>query len=392
MKILIFGTGEFAKNHFEKVTELVNNLTYEIVGFIDNNKTKQGGLFFGKEIYAPEVIPSLSYDKVLILCSDKYRKEIYTQLAKEYKISANRIITIYQLLQEKINKVHKEKSRSIKQGHFPRIYDCFTFFNEIELLMMRLDSLYDYVDYFVIVELNQTHRGVPKEYNFLKYRHFFEKYIDKIIYIQPENVPQYGGDGDYTIENFQRRRIMDGLVHCEMQDVICVSDLDEIPNPKILQMCREDITLDSRNPISLCLDTNILVLQQKFYYYFFNCQNCKDWYGSILTRYGNIDDLQLRDWSIPKLLPHIPEGGWHFSYFGGFERVRNKINSIVGSSVYSPVSDSDILDRIKHGVDPYGRSEVKLQFIEASDMGFPNIKKWIKTYPEFMMDNYSCKD
>lgn len=116
-----------------------------------------------------------------------------------------------------------------------KVYDCFSFFNEIDLLEIRLLLLNDIVDKFVIVELNKTHRGEDKKYNFPEYKDRFQPYRDKIIYIQPEEVPVYKGAGDWTIENFQRNCIMRGLHNCEPEDMIIISDLDEIPNPYILK-------------------------------------------------------------------------------------------------------------------------------------------------------------
>ena len=70
------------------------------------------------------------------------------------------------------------------RSFFMAIYDCFTFFNEIELLEWRLKLLDEVVDYFVIVESNMTHQYKPKEYIFLKEQYRFKKYLKKIRYIQ----------------------------------------------------------------------------------------------------------------------------------------------------------------------------------------------------------------
>ena len=45
-----------------------------------------------------------------------------------------------------------------------KIYDCFNFFNELDLLEIRLNTLYDIVDYFVIIESNLTHSGEVKPF------------------------------------------------------------------------------------------------------------------------------------------------------------------------------------------------------------------------------------
>ena len=62
------------------------------------------------------------------------------------------------------------------------LYDCFLFFNEYDILELRLKELYDTVDYFVIVEGTHTHIGNPKESNFEKYKARYEPYMEKIRY------------------------------------------------------------------------------------------------------------------------------------------------------------------------------------------------------------------
>lgn len=73
------------------------------------------------------------------------------------------------------------------------VYDCFTFFNEYELLELRLKTLYNVVDYFVIVESNKTHHNVPKPYNFAENITRYEDYWEKIIYVKEADVIPYSG-------------------------------------------------------------------------------------------------------------------------------------------------------------------------------------------------------
>ena len=74
------------------------------------------------------------------------------------------------------------------------IYDCFTFYNEYELLELRLSLLYDVVDYFVISELDVTQSGSPKRYNFHENKNKFLPYMDKIIYLKETNAPLLYGN------------------------------------------------------------------------------------------------------------------------------------------------------------------------------------------------------
>ncbi len=110
------------------------------------------------------------------------------------------------------------------------IYDCFTFFNELHLLDIRLNVLNDVVDKFVLVEATQTHSGADKELYYQNNKHLFEKFNGKIIHIIVDDFPQT--DNAWVRENFQRNAIERGLVGCDDSDTIIISDLDEIPNPK----------------------------------------------------------------------------------------------------------------------------------------------------------------
>ena len=123
-----------------------------------------------------------------------------------------------------------------------KIYDCFPFFNELELLELRLASLYDVVDRFVIVEADKTHANVPKPFNFYEHIHDYEKYLPKINYIMDTSVVEYKGAGDWSIENNQRNNIAKGLTDAEPDDLIIIGDVDEIPDPALIKTIRETFT------------------------------------------------------------------------------------------------------------------------------------------------------
>ena len=121
-----------------------------------------------------------------------------------------------------------------------KVYDCFTFYNEFELLELRLESLYDVVDYFVIVEADKNHINEPKEYNFLARQNDYRKYFPKIRYMQMKFNAPFKGAGDWSIENGQRNAIMHGINDAQPDDLIFISDLDEIPAPDVISRIRDD--------------------------------------------------------------------------------------------------------------------------------------------------------
>ena len=70
-----------------------------------------------------------------------------------------------------------------------KIYDSFLFFNELDILEIRLNTLYDVVDHFILVESSVTHQGVSKPFIFDENKERFAKFLDKIIHIKVTDTP-----------------------------------------------------------------------------------------------------------------------------------------------------------------------------------------------------------
>lgn len=311
-----------------------------------------------------------------------------------------------------------------------KIFDCFTFYNEIELLKIRLEILNPYVDKFVIVELNKTHRGIDKDLNFKKHINEFLKYMDKIIYIVPDKVPDYKGEGDWTIENFQRNSIMLGLKECQPDDIIMISDLDEIPNPQIFKDCsavkyhlsdfktllcagRKKAIIQKVNQIFKndikndkniksgrfswvdLLDKNRFVCDQECYYYYMNCRREEEWYGTTISKYKNmISPQNMRNNRFGMV--HMEKSGWHFSYLGGVEKIKQKLASIIDdrSSVNEKMrkcleDDEYIMYCMQNGINIFSNIDepAEYHFIDINDIGIDNINKIEKEHPTLFYKN-----
>jgi len=145
-----------------------------------------------------------------------------------------------------------------------KIYDCFLYWDEDLLLDLRLNILNDYVDYFVIVEGNKTWQNNYKNFRFDIKK--FQKFEKKIIYIQVKDMPE--GKNPWIRENFQRNCIERGFKDIRDNDLIIISDLDEIPNPESI------LKFDTKKKYA--------VFRQNQYYYKFNLQAKKNpyWQGS----------------------------------------------------------------------------------------------------------------
>jgi hypothetical protein len=142
------------------------------------------------------------------------------------------------------------------------------FMNELELLELRLMTLYDVVDYFILIEAGNTHSSIPKPFYFDENKEMFKKYLDKIIYLKIDKLPYLDS---WKNENYNRERLIDGIVDANYDDYIMVSDIDEIPNPIVL-----------KQGINNNLD--FFILQQKLFYYYVNCIQVQLWSGPVIMK------------------------------------------------------------------------------------------------------------
>jgi beta-1,4-mannosyl-glycoprotein beta-1,4-N-acetylglucosaminyltransferase len=273
-----------------------------------------------------------------------------------------------------------------------KIYDCFNFFNELDVLEIRLNTLYDYVDHFVIVESNVTHSGEKKPYYFNDNKDRFSKFLDKIIVFKIEdnpidftNLPHTDDialnqvynyikiqtnrfnrqtQPDYGRDFFQKESVRRSIVNCSDDDVILFSDLDEIPNPNILKNIKD-----------LDLNNNIYSLNQYFYCYFLNVLKQKDWYGTKILKYGTLKNLSLNEVRGDLSLSiKLDNGGWHFSFMGGKEMVENKLKSYSARDMANNKVVSSIESNMGNLVDPFFRGN--LEVVEIDD-----------TYPDYILNN-----
>ena len=223
------------------------------------------------------------------------------------------------------------------------IYDCFMYFDEDLLLDLRLNSLNKYVKKFVITEATYTHNGSQKKLNFDINN--FKKFKDKIEYIvvdtQPQNILKLtDGEskdkrGEKLILNgmardyFQRENLIKGLKDALSEDLILISDLDEIPNLESLNFKE--------------INNNIVIFEQKMFYYKFNLfYNDFIWQGTKATKNKNFISPQwLRNikgkkypkWRIDTFfskkkysnLIHVQNGGWHFTCLRTPEELEKKL-------------------------------------------------------------------
>ena len=215
-----------------------------------------------------------------------------------------------------------------------KIVDSFIFYNEIDLLLYRLNILYDVIDYFIIVESKYTFAGNEKEFFFEKNKNLFEKFMNKIIYVvctMPYKYPEinYEEGQQWENEKHQRNCIDIGIkqIKLENDDLIIITDVDEIPNPSVIN------DIKNRNMIlDLSKDYR---LEMDFYYYNLNTKNKNKWTKGVIVTYKkfllkNCQEIRLPTKKNTRLQissdhKMIKNGGWHLSFFGDNSFIKNKI-------------------------------------------------------------------
>lgn len=249
------------------------------------------------------------------------------------------------------------------------IYDCIPFFNELDILKLRMKIMSPYVDRFVLEESTVTFSGEPKEMVFARHRDMFAEFEDKIVYIAVDNSPM-SGVTTHERDKFQKNQLIRGMSDCKPDDIIIFSDVDEIPDPKALTEVIENFD-----------PTKIYHLAQRMFYCFLNMEEVS---GNLLSITGEFEGVEQKKWLGTKIcsfgnLPgqgivflrevspcdprsvRVADGGWHFGYMGGDgERdVAKRIGDKVKAAAHQEYNTSrylrEAVDRLLCGEDIFDR-------------------------------------
>ncbi|MBO5564538.1 MAG: glycosyl transferase GT17 family protein [Lachnospiraceae bacterium] len=249
------------------------------------------------------------------------------------------------------------------------IYDCFQFFNELDMLKIRMHIMDPIVDYFVISEANETFSGLPKPYYYEENKEMFSEFADKIIHVTVTDTPE---GGTHERDTFQKNAVTRGLQNCTDDDIIIFSDLDEIPNPEEIQKI-----LDA----GVEKDKVYHFAQRLFYCYL----NMEEVSGKLLSYAGDFEDADPKKWIGSKMLSYqllrekgwqlgelrfpdkkeygirVDNGGWHFGYMGGHGEtdIKKRVREKVISAAHQEYNNRRTLDRVEErlldGQDIFGR-------------------------------------
>lgn len=277
------------------------------------------------------------------------------------------------------------------------IYDCIPFFNELDILMLRLHILDPIVDKFIIEEATVTFSGQPKELCFERNRELFAEFLPKIEYIVVNNSPME--TTTHLRDKFQKNALVRGLAALSEEDMIILSDVDEIPNPRVLKEIADDFDPDK-----------IYHLAQRMFYCYINMEEMS---GNLLSITGEFPGVERRLWlgtkvfgkrSIPadgiiqlREAPvtdanavRVADGGWHFGYMGSRQEVdvSRRIGTKVVAAAHQEYNNEDTLkearDRLILGQDIFGR-DARFERVEIDESYPEYLRSHLEEYRHLIM-------
>ena len=193
------------------------------------------------------------------------------------------------------------------------LVDTFMFYNELDILELRLEVLDRYVDRFVLVEAEVNHVGGPKELYFQNNKERYAKWLHKITHVVVTAEEAPNDESPWVREKFQRECILRGLDDVPSDALVMVSDVDEIPDFKKIRF--------EHLPHAVC-SVHMWMFEYSLDYLFTG----EPWFGTVMTNcelFKRVGPNYLRDnrWKFP----YFKEAGWHLSSFGKSGHIQNKM-------------------------------------------------------------------
>jgi hypothetical protein len=216
-----------------------------------------------------------------------------------------------------------------------KIYDCFTFYNEFDLLELRLAELYDHVDHFVLVEANTTYTSIPKPFLFDENKERYAKWMDKIIHVKVEDMPN--SPDAWVNDRFQRDQIYRGIENADPDDLILISDLDEIFRVEAIEQMRQssEILFAIRMPL-FNFKLNYMRVSEGLYD-IWGMAGRRHLFNHIKPdafRFLRFQFMHAR--GVERGCEIIEHGGWHFGYMGNVDWLKNKAQTFAHTECNTP--------------------------------------------------------
>jgi hypothetical protein len=244
-----------------------------------------------------------------------------------------------------------------------KIIDTTMFWKEYDILELRLAEHYDHVDQFVIVECDRTYSGTYKGFNLAKHLDRYSKWMDKINYIKVTDCPTHNNAWDN--EHWQRDHMHLGWKNLGSDDVILVSDLDEIVRPETFEFIRNT-------------NYDFYGLYMPAFYFKFNYVDAKpDWHYKVWGRayrgfQNNGSGMRYMNELPGRSNIKLHHAGWHFGWLGDEEFAKTKIQSFSHSEINQPhiIENINIEKHISEGRDHFRPENVTWHTVKL-DNYFP---------------------
>ena len=273
-----------------------------------------------------------------------------------------------------------------------KLVDCFMYFNEKDIVYLRIKELYDTVDYFVINEATKTHQGEDKELSFWKDDRL-QEFKDKIVY-SPINLdgrfdslmPKFFPDAKIAAEEHEQRiRLFEQIeaLNLDNLDIIMISDCDEIPNKDVFQQM---------------ISYPIVALNQMFFVHYIDVYTNKNVTGTVVCKYEGLKYLNTLSFGMglqilrrdKDFMPRIENGGWHYSYMGGAKSISQKVVSTYDGNLDSKWKTEEaaqqlIDESIKNKKSPFSQEPISIldfKYATIADLKFITAKEggWHKEF------------
>lgn len=208
-----------------------------------------------------------------------------------------------------------------ERSHRRRVFDCFMLNQELDILEVRLSELFNVVDVFVVIEASATHQGQRKPLHYHENVKRFAKFAKKVRCIAVSDLPM--GDDHWARERYQRQVLRQGISDADLDDIIIVSDVDEIPSADAVRQAVQK--------------NKFVFLELMLNYYYFNLTG-GHWLKAYAAPKAVIDrmpDLSLPRWQEAEYLAEIGgsfddvirNAGWHLTWQGGVQKIMDKLDA-----------------------------------------------------------------
>lgn len=227
------------------------------------------------------------------------------------------------------------------------------------MLEYRLNMLNNLVDVFVIVEATHTFTGKEKPLYYQKNRSRYTKFKDKILHVVVDDMPNKGNP--WQNESHQRNQIHQGVksLNLHPNDLLIISDLDEIPDPRVIREKRYTKIWSNYLPMDI---------------YWYNCNWRHEsfvWKKAKILCYAKYTQFEsVEHVRKARVGPLNEKCGWHLSYFGDAEFIHNKLNNFSHQepAVQSINNIEEIERRMKSGLDLHRKNRgMDLTYIPTSE-------------------------